>query len=79
MNEKLGTNIKMENCLIFEDSVSGIQSGLAAGGKTVWIPSNPEAVKALSDEEMSYYKSNCEAILGDFLQFDNNKYSFISL
>lgn len=80
-NERLGVKgtdkeIKIEECLIFEDSVSGIKSAIRLGGKGVFIPSNPDAVKALPQNELNWILENSEAVLDSFEAFDASKYGW---
>lgn len=38
VNQKYGTDIKPEECLIFEDAIPGFISGKRAGGYVIWVP-----------------------------------------
>lgn len=38
INSKNGTDIKSEECLIFEDAMPGFISGKRAGGYVIWVP-----------------------------------------
>lgn len=82
LNEKLGLKdtkdeIKMTECMIFEDSVSGIQSAINANAKSVWIPSHSFLLNSLLEKELLYYKENCEVILDSFLQFKKENYGWL--
>lgn len=48
LNEKFGTDIKPEECLVFEDAVLGVKSAKAFNGQVVFIP-HPEAIEYLGD------------------------------
>lgn len=81
LNEKLGLRgtkdeIKMAECMIFEDSLSGIQSAISARAKSVWIPSRSLLLSSLPEEELAHYRESCEAILDSFLQFKRENYGW---
>lgn len=53
VNETLGTGEKEilpEECLVFEDSVPGVESGRRAGMRVVWVP-HPELFGEFRDRE----------------------------
>lgn len=50
LNEKFGTDIKPEECLVFEDGIPGVQAGIALGATVIWVP-HPEAVNFLGDTD----------------------------
>ncbi|AET41087.1 haloacid dehalogenase superfamily protein Ecym_7242 [Eremothecium cymbalariae DBVPG len=50
INEKLETQIKPEECLVFEDGIPGLQGGKAFGAYNIWVP-HPEAYAVLGDTE----------------------------
>lgn len=50
LNEKFSTDIKPEECLVFEDGKIGVQSGKAFGGYVIWVP-HPEAKHVLGDTD----------------------------
>lgn len=49
-----------ENCIVFEDSISGVESGLAAGSKVVGVATTH------THEELS----NCSLVIDDFISLD---------
>lgn len=65
--------IKIEECLIFEDGVTGVVSGVAANSHVIWIP-DPNALKLLNGEEHQILNNRGE-ILESLLHFDKRKYS----
>lgn len=38
LNNRYGTNIKPEECLVFEDAMPGFISGKRSGGYVIWVP-----------------------------------------
>ncbi|CAL9727634.1 probable pseudouridine-5'-phosphatase YKL033W-A [Monosporozyma unispora] len=50
LNEKFGTNIKSDECLVFEDGIPGVQAGKALGATVIWVP-HPEALEYLGDTD----------------------------
>ncbi|CAD6445468.1 5a665f33-fc28-405c-ab13-e8a067c7c6e5 [Sclerotinia trifoliorum] len=55
INESLGENerpIKPEECLVFEDSVPGVEAGRRAGMRVVWVPHEGLAAEYKGQEEM---------------------------
>lgn len=48
LNEADGTDIKPEDCLVFEDGIPGVKAGLAFGAYVIWVP-HPGAVEYLGD------------------------------
>lgn len=64
--------IKPEECLVFEDGVPGVQAGIAAAAKVVWIP-HAEARKVLGDDMHNIIGDNGE-ILDSLLDLDKQKY-----
>ncbi|CAH6722139.1 hypothetical protein CLIB1444_08S02762 [[Candida] jaroonii] len=64
--------IKPEECLVFEDGIPGVRSGLAAGAHVIWIPHNDahpyiEPVK----QELSDHKIE---IINSLTDLDKSKY-----
>lgn len=62
--------ISIKDCLIFEDSFSGIQSAIASGAHSVWIPSNKGSLQALDHDQLD---DKCE-ILDSIREFNKSKY-----
>jgi pseudouridine-5'-monophosphatase len=58
----LGQN-RPEQCLVFEDSASGVMAGLAADMKVVWIPDANNS----SGEDL---KPKCARVLSSMLEFE---------
>lgn len=54
INAKLDDKIKPEECLVFEDSVPGVEAGRRAGMKVVWVPHS---------ELKTEYHARVEAVL----------------
>lgn len=50
LNKKFGTDIKPEECIVFEDGVPGVQAGKAANAYVVWVP-HPHAFEVLGDTD----------------------------
>ncbi|GME71337.1 unnamed protein product [Ambrosiozyma monospora] len=81
LNEKLGlidekSKIKIDECLIFEDSVHGFKSGLAAGGFVIFVP-DARQLELLTTENINALvgKENDNGVLLDSLQdFDRRVY-----
>ncbi|KOG98284.1 haloacid dehalogenase superfamily protein DI49_3337 [Saccharomyces eubayanus] len=48
LNEKYHTDIKPDECMVFEDGIPGVQSGKAFGAHVIWVP-HPEAHAVLGD------------------------------
>ncbi|QLG72700.1 hypothetical protein HG535_0D04080 [Zygotorulaspora mrakii] len=49
--EKFGTAIEPQECLVFEDGIPGVKSGLAFGANVIWVP-HPGAYEYLGDTKM---------------------------
>lgn len=64
--------LKIEECLIFEDGIPGVISGKAANAHVIWIP-DPNAVALLAGEEHEIIGENGE-ILESLEHFDRDKY-----
>lgn len=64
--------IKIEECLIFEDGIPGVISGINAKAPVVWIP-HPEALVELAGKEQAIIADGGE-IIGSLLDFDKAKY-----
>ena len=52
LNEKYGTTIKPDECLIFEDALPGFISGKRAGGYVIWVP-DERALNVIPKEEIT--------------------------
>lgn len=65
--------IAIEECLIFEDGVPGVISGINASAHVIWIP-DPEALRVLAGKETEIIGDNGEIILS-LVDFDKAKYS----
>lgn len=48
INKKFGSEIKPEECLVFEDGIPGVNAGKALGAYVIWVP-HPEAIEFLGD------------------------------
>ncbi|KAK6465059.1 HAD-like domain-containing protein [Scheffersomyces coipomensis] len=67
------TEVTIEECLIFEDGIPGVISGIAAKAHVIWIP-DVNALEVLNGEEHTIIGVNGE-ILTSLEQFDKVKYS----
>lgn len=65
--------ILIEECLIFEDGIPGVKSGIAANSYVIWIP-DAQALKVLDGEEKIVIGNGGE-ILKSLVHFDKSKYS----
>lgn len=65
--------IKMDECLIFEDGIPGVYSGIAANSFVIWIP-HANALRILNGKEEDIIGARGE-ILRSLLDFDKTKYS----
>lgn len=63
--------IAIEECLIFEDAVPGVVSGIASGGTVIYIP-HPEAVPILTKDHRALVTRG--EILDSLDKFDSRKY-----
>lgn len=50
LNAKFGSAISPSECLVFEDGLSGVKSGIAFGAYVIWVP-HPEAHPFLGDKD----------------------------
>ncbi|SCV01252.1 LAME_0G15016g1_1 [Lachancea meyersii CBS 8951] len=50
LNAKFNTEIRPEECIIFEDGLPGVAAAKAAGAYVVWVP-HPDALEVLGDTE----------------------------
>lgn len=67
-------DILIEECLIFEDGLPGVESGVNANATVIWIP-HPEARPLLKDTEQETIGEKGE-ILDAIGEFDKEKYGF---
>lgn len=65
-------SLKIEECLIFEDGIPGVHSGIAANAHVVWIP-DPNALTVLDGKEKEIIGTQGE-ILSSLVEFDMEKY-----
>lgn len=65
--------VLIEECLIFEDGIPGVKSGIAANSYVIWIP-DEKALKVLNGEEELVIGDSGE-ILKSLVHFDKSKYS----
>lgn len=66
------TEIKPEECLVFEDALPGITAGKAAGAYVIWVP-DQRALKVMDGEEHSHIGDQ-GVILSSLKEFDPKKY-----
>lgn len=64
--------IDITECLIFEDGVPGVVSGVAANARVIWIP-DVNAVKQLNGSEVEILGNNGD-LLTSLHDFDKQKY-----
>ncbi|EGW33287.1 uncharacterized protein SPAPADRAFT_60620 [Spathaspora passalidarum NRRL Y-27907] len=64
--------IKPEECLVFEDGIPGVISGIAANAHVIWIP-DVNALKVLNGEEHNIIGTSGE-ILTSLTEFNKDKY-----
>lgn len=50
LNEKFNSQIKPEECLVFEDGVAGVRAGVTFGAYVIWVP-HPEAHEHLGNKD----------------------------
>lgn len=68
--------IEPHECLVFEDAVPGVRSGVASGATVIWVP-HPEAMKVLGREEADRIIGGHGEILTSLEQFDRAKYGLV--
>lgn len=66
--------IDIEDCLVFEDGIPGVISGVNSKATVVWIP-HPEALVELNGREKTILAEGGE-IIPTLLHFDREKYGF---
>lgn len=66
------TPIDITECLVFEDGVPGVISGIAANARVIWIP-DANAVKQLNGKEVDIIGNNGD-MLASLHDFDKLKY-----
>lgn len=71
LNEKFNTDIKPEECLIFEDGLPGVTSAKAAGAYVIWVP-HPDAYTILGDT--SKFLDGKGELLGSLVQLDKVRF-----
>lgn len=62
-------NVDPKECLVFEDALSGVRSGKAAGCYVVAIP-DPR----FSEEEKKVFAKEADMVLDSLWQFDGSKF-----
>lgn len=65
--------ISIDECLIFEDGIPGVLSGIAANSYVIWIP-DEQAIEVLNGEEKNIIGDKGE-ILKNLTHFDKSKFS----
>ncbi|CDO57921.1 similar to Saccharomyces cerevisiae YKL033W-A Putative protein of unknown function [Geotrichum candidum] len=66
------TDIKPEECLVFEDGLPGVTAGKAAGATVIWVP-DARALKVLNGREVDIIGDSGE-ILESLVHLDKAKY-----
>lgn len=72
VNKKYARSITPEECIVFEDSKTGVESGKAFGGSIVWVP-HPDAYDYLGDVD-GFLEDKGE-LLKSLTDLDKSKYS----
>lgn len=65
--------IAAEECLVFEDGLPGVRSGIASGATVIWIP-HREAINVIGQEEAQKIISGHGEILESLDQLNKAKY-----
>lgn len=76
LNNKYGTEIKPEECLIFEDAIPGFISGKRSSGYVIWVP-DQNAIKITPPGEITKLvgeKNEHGVILKSLEDFDPKEY-----
>ncbi|SCU92062.1 LAFA_0F07734g1_1 [Lachancea sp. 'fantastica'] len=71
LNEKFGSDICPDECIIFEDGLPGVAAAKAAGAYVVWVP-HPDALEVLGDLEAVL--SGKGEVLNSLAQLDKAKF-----
>ncbi|CAM9012272.1 unnamed protein product [Wickerhamomyces anomalus] len=66
------TDIKADQCLVFEDALPGLIAGKSAGAFVIWVPDH-RALKVMNGEEHDHIKDHGE-ILSSLTEFSKEKY-----
>lgn len=66
------SEIKPNECLVFEDALPGLIAGKAAGAFVIWIPDS-RALKVMNGEEYDHIGNQGE-LLSSLTEFDAGKY-----
>lgn len=69
--------LNSKNVLVFEDSINGVISGLAANNSVIWIPQNQFMPKNFN-EIKAKFESQITEILPSLNSFQPEKYGFPS-
>ncbi|SCU97530.1 LAMI_0F10418g1_1 [Lachancea mirantina] len=73
LNRKFKTDIKPEECLVFEDGVPGVKAAKSAGAFVVWVP-HPEAYEVLGDTDAILEGKGI--LLPSLMHFDLARFGF---
>jgi len=61
--------VEPKDCLVFEDALSGVRSGKAAGCRVVAIPDT-----RFEDDELGVFRKEADAVLKDLWEFDGKPF-----
>lgn len=62
-------NVDPKECLVFEDALSGVRSGKAAGCQVVAIPDS-----RFSEEETAYFFNEADLVVPDLSHFKGDQF-----